>query len=308
MGGARGKAVFCSAVRRADGLDDYFRSPLGRYLVGDCFLHWYAAADLCGFAVWGRPGEQQAQRIVQALDVELEPALPHDSLVDLRRVEGIDADAFGVMKDYMQAHASQFARTVRRQVLLRPDGLAGAIVGGFYELVQGGYPHKVFTDAAEGLSWLGRDADMIGPLVSRLNALVAEATGQSPLLRELHQVLRGKLPGASLADVARTLGMSERTLQRRLKEADTSFQTELNTVQVRTAQGLLLETDMKLTAVAVEVGCASLQHFSSLFRKWVGETPSGWRERHRGGPPTPEGSAAPRAAEEVPPQGERPRT
>ncbi len=38
---------------------------------------------------------------------------------------------------------------------------------------------------------------------------------------------------------------------------------------------------MKLTAVAVEVGCASLQHFSSLFRKLVGESPSTWRDLHR---------------------------
>ncbi len=81
--------------------------------------------------------------------------------------------------------------------------------------------------------------------------------------------------------------MSERTLQRRLKEEDTSFQAELNNVQMRTAQQLLLETDMKLTAVAVEVGCASLQHFSSLFRKLVGESPSTWREQHRKGTSAP---------------------
>ena len=47
---------------------------------------------------------------------------------------------------------------------------------------------------------------------------------------------------------------------------------------------LLLESDAKLTSVAVEVGCASLQHFSSLFRKLTGESPSAWRARHRQGP------------------------
>jgi AraC-like DNA-binding protein len=281
-------------VHRADGLDDYRRNPFGRYLVGDCFLHWYASADLCGFVVWGRPAENDARRIVQALDVELDPAPPHASLVDLSRVEGIDASAFGVMKEYMQKHEPVFARTVQRQVLLRPEGLAGAIVGGFYGLLQGAYPHKVFTDAAAGLAWLGQPEGVVAPLVARLNALVAEATGQSPLLRELHQVMRGKLPDVALADVARRMGLSERTLQRRLKEAKTSFQAELNAVQVRTAQALLLETDMKLTAVAVEVGCASLQHFSSLFRKLVGESPSGWRERRRSG-----GSGEPAAPEPV---------
>ena len=33
--------------------------------------------------------------------------------------------------------------------------------------------------------------------------------------------------------------------------------------------------------VAAEVGCASLQHFSALFRKQTGDTPSAWRERNR---------------------------
>lgn len=270
-------------MQRADGPDDYLRNPIGRYLMGDCFLHWYASADLCGFTVWGRPGEAEARRLVQTLDVELDPAPLHASLVDLRRVEGIDASAFGVMKEYMQKNEPRFARTVRSQALVRPEGLAGAIVGGFYGLLQGAYPHKVFTDAAAGLAWLEQPEEVAAPLLARLNALVAEATGQSPLLRELHQVMRARLPDVNLADVARGMGLSERTLQRRLKEASTSFQLELNAVQVRTAQALLLETDMKLTAVAVEVGCASLQHFSGLFRKLVGESPSVWREQRRRG-------------------------
>jgi AraC-like DNA-binding protein len=109
--------------------------------------------------------------------------------------------------------------------------------------------------------------------------------------------MKGRLPDVNLSEVARELGMSERTLQRRLKEAGTSFQAELNAVQVRMAQSLLRETDMKLTAVAVEVGCASLQHFSSLFRKLVGDSPSAWRNKALGKAP-PE-SEAEEAAEPV---------
>nr|WP_286202601.1 helix-turn-helix transcriptional regulator [Comamonas sp. JC664] len=97
------------------------------------------------------------------------------------------------------------------------------------------------------------------------------------------------------------MGMSERTLQRRLKEADTSFQSELNAVQVRMAQTLLRESDMKLTAVAVEVGCASLQHFSSLFRKLVGESPSGWRDRQLQGGAAPPPHANPQGDVAAPP-------
>lgn len=268
-------------MRPADGVDDYLRDPLGRYLIGDGFLHWYASADLCGFIAWQRADEPFIRRLVQVLDVERTPDAPHLSLVDLRRLQSPDPSAFHLFVNYMRQREKEFAVSVKRQALVRPEGIIGAVVGGFYSLLSPSYPSRVFTDANEALTWLGLSEAQGASLMAELNKLVSEATNESPLLQQLHRVLRPRLVDASLTDTAREMGMSERTLQRRLKEANTSFQAELNAVQVRTAQQLLLETDMKLTAVAVEVGCASLQHFSSLFRKMVGESPSTWRDQHR---------------------------
>lgn len=276
-------------MRPADGVDDYLRDPIGRYLAGDGFLHWYASADLCGFILWRRADETFTRRLVQVLDVERTPEAPHCSMVDLRRLESPEPSAFQLFVNYMRQREKDFAASVKRQALVRPEGIIGAVVGGFYSLLSPSYPSRVFTDSSEALTWLGVTAAQAASLQEELNQLVAEATNQSPLLQQLHRVLRTRLVDASLSDTSREMGMSERTLQRRLKETGTSFQAELNAVQVRTAQQLLLETDMKLTAVAVEVGCASLQHFSSLFRKIVGESPSTWREQHRKGQPPPEG-------------------
>lgn len=277
-------------MRSADGVDDYLRDPIGRYLVGDGFLHWYAEVDLCGFIAWHRPDEPFTRRLIQVLDVERTPNAPHRSLVDLRRLESPDPGAFGLFVNYMRQREAEFATSVQRQALVRPEGTIGAVVGGFYSLLSPRYPSKVFADSGEALTWLGVQEAKAAALQAELNQLVMEATGQSPLLLQLHRVLRPRLLEASLSETAREMGMSERTLQRRLKEAGTSFQAELNSVQVRTAQQLLLETDMKLTAVAVEVGCASLQHFSSLFRKLVGESPSTWRDLQRKTPPASSGS------------------
>jgi AraC-like DNA-binding protein len=274
-------ALCCRAVRSAEGLDDYLRDPIGRYLAGENFLHWYASAELCGFILWGRPGEVQIQRLTQVLDVELPPALPHVSLVDARRVEAPDANGLAVLVKYMAPRIGGFSQTVKRQALLRPEGITGAVVGGFYSLISSSYPTRAFAEPLEALAWLGQPEGTAQALMNGLNDLVMQQMGQSPVLSELHRVLRHRLVDANLAEVARELGMSERTLQRRLREAGTSFQAELNTVQVRTAQTLLLESDAKLTSVAVEVGCASLQHFSGLFRKLTGESPSAWRARHR---------------------------
>ncbi|AKQ69463.1 transcriptional regulator, AraC family [Myxococcus hansupus] len=232
------------------------------------------------------------RRLVQVLDVELAPARPHASLVDARRLEAADPMAFAALVKYMQPREKAFSTSVLKQALVRPEGVVGAVVGGFYTLLSGAYPSRAFTGPDAALQWLGQPEAEAAALLAELNGLVAEATGQSPLLRELHQVMRAKLPEVNLSDVAREMGMSERTLQRRLKEADTSFQAELNSVQVRMAQTLLRESNMKLTAVAVEVGCASLQHFSSLFRKLVGESPSAWRDRQQQGGGAPASRAA----------------
>ncbi len=269
-------------MRSADGVDDYLRDPFGRYLVADGFLHWYDSADLCGFFLWGRPSESQVRRLIEVLDVERTPHAPHASLVDARRLELPDHGAFTLFVKYMQQREKDFAASVQRQALIRPEGIIGATVYGFYGLLKPSYPSKVFTETAEALSWLGVPETRAGPLLDKLNHLVAEATGLSPLRQELRRLLHPRLTeNVSLSDIAREMGMSERTLQRRLKEEGTSFQQELNTVQIDTAKRHLLETDMKLTAIAVEVGCASLQHFSSLFRKLVGDSPSTWRDQER---------------------------
>jgi hypothetical protein len=43
----------------------------------------------------------------------------------------------------------------------------------------------------------------------------------------------------------------------------------------------LASTELKITAVALEVGCASSQHLSALFRKMTGQSPRAWRATHR---------------------------
>ena len=77
------------------------------------------------------------------------------------------------------------------------------------------------------------------------------------------------------------LGVSERSLQRQLRQEGTSFRREVDAARIRAARTLLADTDQKITVIALEVGCATLQHFSALFRRMTGETPSEWRARQR---------------------------
>jgi AraC-like DNA-binding protein len=73
--------------------------------------------------------------------------------------------------------------------------------------------------------------------------------------------------------------VSERSLQRSLGAAGTTFKDEIAEARIRAARRLLADGDEPLSAIAREVGCSSLQHFSTLFRKRTGETPSAFRRR-----------------------------
>jgi len=47
------------------------------------------------------------------------------------------------------------------------------------------------------------------------------------------------------------------------------------------AERRMLDSDDPLTAVAIDAGFATLQHFSAAFREATGESPSAWRAKRR---------------------------
>jgi AraC-like DNA-binding protein len=257
-------------------------SPIGAWLAGAGWLWFCPRAELCGFAVWGRPQAADIARLGRMLEVELGPPVPpHVSLVDASRLEGVDARAFGMLAAYVGGHFAALAVQVTRLAIVRPAGLTGATVSGFFQVLQRPYPVEVFDDAAAALRWLGAPD---GGLLAELDAIVGAASGLPPLIVDLRRLLDRKLATLGPAAAARTLGMSVRSFQRKLADAGTTFQAERGAAQVRAAQRLLLDSDATLTEVALEVGCASPQHFSALFRRLIGEAPSAWRARQRASP------------------------
>jgi AraC-like DNA-binding protein len=123
--------------------------------------------------------------------------------------------------------------------------------------------------------------------IAEIAAAQEEASARPELLEALQQHLGLNLRTLSVASVARALGVSPRTLQHYLRRAGTSFRREVNAARVRAAQQILEAGETKLTSVALDVGCASSQHFSTLFRKQTGFAPSEWRARQRVHRPAP---------------------
>lgn len=266
-------------LRAAGDVESYVADPAGAYLVGRCSIAFCARADLWGFALWDKPTADDMRRLLRLLAIELgPPAAPHGSLVDTRRLVAGDPDVFALLTEYVRTNFAALARQVTRLAIVRPPGVAGATVAGFFVVQDPPYPVKVFDDVAKAAAWLGASAGFVG----ELEEAVAAASGVAPVIAELRAWLEGRLADAALPVAARALRLSARTLQRKLAEAGTTFQKELDAARVRVAQRLLVAHGATLTAVAYDVGCASPQHFSALFRRVVGEAPSKWRQRALG--------------------------
>jgi AraC-like DNA-binding protein len=265
-------------MERAATLEAYLGGPIGQYFLGPSFAVWWYDATLNGLAFWDRPDERDIREVTSALDAELEPGIaPHASLVDARRVRSVDLGAFTALSRYVDKRSEVFAHLVTRQALLRPEGLAGAAIAGFYALLSPRYPVKVFTDAGAALEWLGAHPSLADPF----DHLYETATDASRFLVAVRAYLETNVGQVTLEDTARALRVSPRQLQRKLREAKTRFQHEDQQARLRIAKTLLLETNYDVKRIAIEVGCGSLQHFDASFRKAEGECPTHWRSRHR---------------------------
>jgi AraC-like DNA-binding protein len=73
------------------------------------------------------------------------------------------------------------------------------------------------------------------------------------------------------------LGLSRRSLQRRLAERGTTFDAVLSTALERQATIMLARRDCSISEIAYELGYADPAHFSRAFVAWKGMSPRAWR-------------------------------
>ena len=81
----------------------------------------------------------------------------------------------------------------------------------------------------------------------------------------------------SAAALARRLGMSLRTLQRRVDELGTSVRSLTDEVRAVTARQLLSDPDLSLFEVAFALGYSTESAFRRAFRRWTGLSPAHYR-------------------------------
>lgn len=243
----------------------------GYYVPSDAFAFGVTSHGLVVTVGWGTIGARDAQELSEVWKATF-AGPPRPTLLDVTRLLPPDSDAFAVVRDLLERHRDERARVVQRQAIVASADYSAVFLHGYFALFPPPYEVRDFRTRDEALAWLGHTC---------CAEEIAEMDGaRSELLQRLRDWLATTdLVLASVDGAATAFGLTGRTLQRRLEEADTTFQSELTRAQIGRAQRLMRETDRKLSDIALEVGCATPSVFSDLFRKATGETPSQWRRR-----------------------------
>ncbi|MEJ2364582.1 MAG: AraC family transcriptional regulator [Deltaproteobacteria bacterium] len=100
------------------------------------------------------------------------------------------------------------------------------------------------------------------------------------IAEKVKAVMIDQLPSGKVTDenVAQALYMSSRTLQRQLQSDGTTFNTLLNEIRRDLAQKYLRDQDTSMTEIAFLLGFSESSAFSRAFKRWIGVTPSQYRQ------------------------------
>lgn len=168
----------------------------------------------------------------------------------------------------------------------RPNGpIPRALRDHFGVEVEAGRAHQItFSRSDAERPFLTRNDAMWSVFAPELRRRVAELEGSESWESRVHGALLELIPAgrASLKHVAEKLGVTERTLQRRILAEQTSFAAMRDRTRMALARHYLNETEVSLTEIAFLLAFDNPNSFHRAFRRWTGQTPGAMREEAAG--------------------------
>ncbi len=106
-------------------------------------------------------------------------------------------------------------------------------------------------------------------------------TNERPIIRATRERILERLSRGrpSLPEVAESLGLTKRSLQRRLADENVSFSNLLDEVRREIVPRYLREKELSLTEIAFLLGFSEQSTFNHTFRQWFSMTPNAWRSQ-----------------------------
>lgn len=128
-----------------------------------------------------------------------------------------------------------------------------------------------------------RNAEMWQVFEPHLQVALAEELFASSVVERVRNTLLEALPAGSptIAEIASRMGISQRSLQRKLADAGTSFTKVLEEMRIEIAGKYLTATSLSLQEIAFLLGYNEPSSFFRAFRKLTGETPLAFRKNPR---------------------------
>jgi AraC-like DNA-binding protein len=153
-------------------------------------------------------------------------------------------------------------------------------------------PKAHWAQAVTQLRFPSRHLDLPLTLTAPVgsNLLISEVEreiidlGNSPehIVARVRTELRPGINGfPGLTEVAQRLLISERSLKRKLRAAETSFRELLIEAMQTEAKRLMLDPDLDLQQISARLGYQDPATFTHAFRRWTGLAPSRYRARLR---------------------------
>jgi AraC-like DNA-binding protein len=130
-----------------------------------------------------------------------------------------------------------------------------------------------------------RDPVLRQMLEEQANDILARLPARCGLAFEVQRVLAARIAGGDtqIGAIARQLGVSVRTLQRRLAAEGVSYQELLDDARKEAAERYMTGSGFAICEIAYLLGFSEPAPFHRAFKRWYGMTPEGFRQKQREG-------------------------
>jgi AraC-like DNA-binding protein len=145
-----------------------------------------------------------------------------------------------------------------------------------------GYNAMEVDAALLKLPVISADARVHRSLIKILDQLHASPNREGGFGTRLELAVRAAIEergSLAIERIARQVGMSSRTLQRRLAASGGSYQELIEGVRRRVAEKLLANPAISIAEVSYRLGYADVRSFARAFRRWKGAPPGAYRRR-----------------------------